>query len=490
MVSKSESKNIVICCDGTANEPKAKAATNVFELMRVMERTEKQILYYDPGLGTESSPMAQTFIGRWVTKILGLMFGYGLRKNILDAYSFLMAHYQPGDKIYIFGFSRGAYTARAIAGMLYTIGLLDKGSHHLLSYAAKKYMQQGKREWANIGAFKGALSRQLWGKSPFYEVPVHFLGVWDTVKSVGLLRDSVQLPYTRSLPNVDNGFHAVALDEKRSKFRPDLWATSGDTKGRVQTIWFEGTHSDVGGGHPESEKGLSDISMQWMVDQAMSCGLKVAEDELRSIQEGRPNNDQNSFMQIHNSLLPLWWILGWWKRKLPNRFWIHHTSVERNLAANDAGKLKHPYDIFQALGSNSVYRKDKQIIIKCKNAYLVQDFTAVELKHLEDYDLPEDSSDALKLLLKIGADSWQSTLKAQLDLAGSSISQNSTDNAIALMERALGKIGAGKIKGERGALADILKLTRMRSLKKEGLLSKVMESSPTLVEGLAEHIPR
>lgn len=149
-------KNIVICCDGTGMEPRARANTNVYEVAGLARRPpEEQVVYYDPGLGTESDPAAQTWIAKKTTKVLGLAFGLGLKKNIGDAYTFLMDFYEPGDRIYMFGFSRGAYTVRAIAGMLRAVGLMQRGCHNLLPYALKLYTQQsGMREWELEASWK------------------------------------------------------------------------------------------------------------------------------------------------------------------------------------------------------------------------------------------------------------------------------------------------------------------------------------------------
>ncbi len=281
------SKNIIVLCDGTSNHVSIYSQTNV---VRIAERLEKpmdetgsrQVVFYDPGLGTEDAPGAFTFIGRSISKFLGLAFGYGLSKNLIDAYTFLMQHYEPGDRIYIFGFSRGAYTARALTGLLGRVGLMDRGCNSLIPYAVK-YYHEGNSHQLNF--FKKRFSRTYnlkWSEViPDIEntslanikdkpsrgvIPVHFLGVWDTVKSVGILRFQVTLPDTDWLPNMLNGRHAVAIDEKRSQYQPELWFADTDDNHEaekekrkrnkqtclhqdVQTKWFPGVHADVGGGY-------------------------------------------------------------------------------------------------------------------------------------------------------------------------------------------------------------------------------------------------
>jgi uncharacterized protein (DUF2235 family) len=130
-------KNIVVCLDGTGNQLKAKGNTNVVRLYEMLDLTDpsKQIAYYDPGVGTFSAQGAWTPIGQRISKLFGLAFGSGLRTNLGEAYTYLMQHYEDGDRLFIFGFSRGAYTARALAGLLRAAGLLRPGSENLVPYA-------------------------------------------------------------------------------------------------------------------------------------------------------------------------------------------------------------------------------------------------------------------------------------------------------------------------------------------------------------------
>lgn len=278
-----QSKNIVVLCDGTANQVTIYSHTNLVRLARRLDKTtskdRRQVMFYDPGLGTAGAPGALTQVGKVVTKLLGLAFGYGLSKNLADAYSFLMKNYEPGDRIYIFGFSRGAYTARALTGLLGRVGLLERGCESLIPYAIKYYHNSDDHQ---LNFFKKRFSRtyalkwrdvsseikdtNLADKASKGVIPVHFLGVWDTVKSVGILRWQVTLPDTDWLPNMINGRHAVAIDEKRSQYQPVLWDsdTNEDHEAQkerrksnfqtclhhdVETKWFPGVHADVGGGY-------------------------------------------------------------------------------------------------------------------------------------------------------------------------------------------------------------------------------------------------
>lgn len=294
-----QSKNIVVLSDGTANQVTVYSHTNLVRLARRLDKTtsidRRQVMFYDPGLGTESAPGALTLVGKVVTKFLGLTFGYGLSKNLADAYAFLMKNYEPGDRIYIFGFSRGAYTARALTGLLGRVGLLERGCESLIPYAIKYYHKSDDHQ---LNFFKKRFSRTYalkWrdviseikdthpaDKASNGVIPVHFLGVWDTVKSVGILRWQVALPDTDWLPNMINGRHAVAIDEKRSQYQPVHWDsdTNEDHEAQkerrksnfqtclhhdVDTKWFPGVHADVGGGYglpAKLEKELVKIKMR------------------------------------------------------------------------------------------------------------------------------------------------------------------------------------------------------------------------------------
>ncbi len=304
------SKNIVICCDGTGNEYGDKN-TNVVKLFQIIEKNpDKQIAYYDPGVGTFSARGVFTKPLKFLSKLMGLAFGYGITRNIEDAYEYLMDKYEQDDYVYLFGFSRGAFTARALAGMLHKCGLLEKGSNNLISYATRMY-RYGKSLTAK--GFKNTFSR---------ECRPHFIGVWDTVKSVGLIRPR-KFPNAILNPDLNIGIHAISIDEKRSKFRPNLWdedSNAGDANRIIKQVWFAGVHSDVGGSYKED--GLSNITLKWMVSEARRHGLLVSEKEVKKI---KPNPED----KLHNSLLPIWWILGWKIRMIKDGSLIHQSVFER-----------------------------------------------------------------------------------------------------------------------------------------------------------------
>jgi uncharacterized protein (DUF2235 family) len=297
-----EGRNIVVCLDGTANQFRG-SYSNVARLYRVMVKNpELQLGYYDPGVGTLPHG-ARTPAGRRVSLAMGLAFGYGLTQNIREAYLYLMNTYQTGDRVFIFGFSRGAYTAKALAGMLHKMGLLERGNENLVDYAIE-YFKNSPSD-ADSELFKRTFSR---------ECKTHFLGLWDAVKSVGWVYNFVKLPYTRRNPSVVSVRHALALDERRVFFQPSRWARSPAAGQSVKEVWFAGVHSDVGGSYPESRSGLSKLAFAWMVGEAVAAGLVVdpAEFDLVFHSPGSEVPSPTAFM--NESLVGLWRVCEWLPR--------------------------------------------------------------------------------------------------------------------------------------------------------------------------------
>ena len=259
-------RNIVIFCDGTSNEF-CTNNTNVVKLYQMLGGSE--IRFYDPGVGTFASAAALLPISKRATMILGLATGYGLMTTVEQAYAFLMNTWQPGDNIYIFGFSRGAYTSRVVAAMLHAFGLLPKGQEHLIPYASKMLETFTPAQAHLLSEFKDTFGRPC---------DVRFLGLWDTVTSYGWAWSPKTLPFTRNNPSVQIVRHAIAIDERRAFFRQNLWGSSGN----VKQVWFAGVHSDIGGSYVQAESGLSQITLQWMWREAKDAGLR-----LDAVQEGR-----------------------------------------------------------------------------------------------------------------------------------------------------------------------------------------------------------
>lgn len=279
-------KNIVICCDGTGNEINANL-TNVLKLFRIVERGERQCVYYDPGVGTigESDPWSR--IKRDAKGVFGLATGYGLDDNILGAYEFLVRNYEDEDNIYLFGFSRGAYTVRVLAGFLHLIGLLHPEQSNIDDYALTAYKRGAEQNDLSVAWHFKRIAKAR-------SVTIKFLGVWDTVASVVVPRADrmfvpslLTLPYTRTNPSIAIVRHAIAIDERRRMFRLNRWtepqnyvlnpfAVPDQTEPQdIKQVWFAGVHADIGGGYPEEGSALSKFPLDWMIAEAKEAGLRV-----------------------------------------------------------------------------------------------------------------------------------------------------------------------------------------------------------------------
>lgn len=276
-------KNIVICSDGTWNTPDQKdkgiiSPSNVAKMaLAVASCTNggtQQLLYYDSGVGTH-----------WHDRLRGGISGWGISRNILQAYYFLMEHYEPGDRIFFFGFSRGAYTVRSVAGFLRNCGLLKKENRHMVHNAYKLYRRRDKESHPR------AVEAELFRRTFSRETPVHFIGVWDTVGALGipvsnldLINKAFNLEFhdVELSSSIANAFQALAIDERRKAFEPCLWTRQSDVPGqRLEQVWFSGVHTNVGGGYKDS--GLSDITLTWMSDRARECGLGLDLAPLQSL---------------------------------------------------------------------------------------------------------------------------------------------------------------------------------------------------------------
>jgi uncharacterized protein (DUF2235 family) len=311
-------KNIVICCDGTGNEF-SDHNSNVVKLYSTLIIDGKtQIGYYHPGVGTMGAPTASNPFTKFWTRVAGLAFGMGLLANVGDAYRYLMNTYEVGDQIFLFGFSRGAYTARALAGVLHMFGLLYPGNDGLIPYILRMY---AKKTRAAKGMQHTMTVAQGFKNTFCRDCPLHMVGVWDTVSSVGYIWDPVRLPYTAQNPDMMNGRHAVSIDERRCYFRNNLWGPA--LPGRsVKQVWFAGVHSDVGGSYAEAESGLSKIALEWMLCEAVSLGLMVdsarADFILGRTQATPPAPvPPDPRGVLHNSLTAVWWLLEF----LPHSYW-------------------------------------------------------------------------------------------------------------------------------------------------------------------------
>jgi len=305
-------KNIVICCDGTGNEY-GDNNTNVIETYKISKKTDQQIVFYDPGVGAGSwEYMEGKKPGEDSMKSMSdKATGVGLQENINDAYRFLMKIYTSGDRLFLFGFSRGAFTVRSLAGMLYKIGLLPMDNENLLPYAAKLYNIDDNPGMAQ--GFRETFCRHC---------PVHFIGVWDTVSSL-VMNAGKKWHDGRLNPDVSYGYHALAIDEQRKDFIPALWfENSADLAvGQVvEQVWFAGVHSNVGGWY--DERGLSNISLHWMLNHAKTRGFIFDDGELNK-------RCKNPHDKLHKSRTGLWRVRGKYLRNIMKGSKVHKSVFDR-----------------------------------------------------------------------------------------------------------------------------------------------------------------
>lgn len=320
-------KRIIICCDGTWNSPedeheRSSGPTNVIKLSRAIlpfdDKSQKhQITYYLAGVGT----------GGLLDKIKGGAFGEGLSANIKDAYLFLINNYREGDELWFFGFSRGAYTARSLIGLIKNSGLLKKEYASSLDEAYDLYRGRSNATRPNSATAKAFKEQYGW------QPDITFLGVWDTVGSVGipdyilshLLKDRWNFHDVQLSSIVQNAYHAVSIDEERGDFKPSLWEKDPDNHNPNQVmeeVWFSGAHSDVGGGYPEKEAGLSNIALKWVIQKASHVGLVFDSNFVNKIKEdlcSEPHDSVTGFFKARQKEL----------RPLPPRALIHRSVLER-----------------------------------------------------------------------------------------------------------------------------------------------------------------
>lgn len=278
-------KRIVICIDGTWDTPESRFAghtrrTNVIKMVRAItpcdQQGVEQVIYYVRGIGTGT-------IG-FLDRHIGGATGAGISRTIQDCYRFIANNHNDGDELFLFGFSRGAYSVRSLSGLLNTVGLISKNELRYVPHAYAYYHTPTEKRRSSPHY---DLIHQLNRRIP---PAIKFLGVWDTVGALGVpmpgLRriqnwigkrwKSVRVGFhnCRLVSEVENAFQGLALDERRGPFRPALWDASTGQK-RIQQVWFPGVHRNVGGGC--KNEGLSDIAFRWLASRAVECGLEVSE---------------------------------------------------------------------------------------------------------------------------------------------------------------------------------------------------------------------
>jgi uncharacterized protein (DUF2235 family) len=330
-------RNLVVCCDGTSNEIIGNS-TNVLKLYRMATKDDRQRVFYDAGVGAIASWPAWGRQWQRLKEVLGLATGFGLDENILRAYRWLCENYEPGDRIYLFGFSRGAYTVRALGGLLHMIGLLSRDQLHLTGFALTAYKRAAEKDDLPVAWQFARLTSAI-------DAPIHFLGVWDTVASVLVPRPdrlylpSLQfLPYTKQNNRVATFRHAIAIDERRAMFRTYRWedgqtfktskfAKTGIAQDERQ-VWFAGVHADVGGGYAEDESGIAKFPLRWLVNEAKEHGLRLSSSMADHLIEGKAvSGGKLSYAKpdalglVHRSLRGVWWALEAWPKRVKWRRW-------------------------------------------------------------------------------------------------------------------------------------------------------------------------
>lgn len=312
-------RTLVLCFDGTGDQFDSDNS-NIVQFFSMLKKDDpaQQMVYYQAGIGTYNTTQIATPSGAKLSKTIDMMVGKHLDGHVMDGYKFIMQNYEAGDKICLFGFSRGAYTARALAGMLHKVGLLPRCNHQQVPFAYKMYSMDDETGWKQSRAFKKAFS---------IDVEIEFVGVWDTVSSVGIIPRT--LPFTRANNKIRYFRHALSLDERRARFLPNFYhrsteadnalgiqkgemprsckklhhfpfthhekgSTSGHphedivreferrysqsaTETNVEEVWFSGCHCDVGGGSIENgaRYSLARISLRWMIRECFKANSGI-----------------------------------------------------------------------------------------------------------------------------------------------------------------------------------------------------------------------
>ncbi|CAZ85424.1 unnamed protein product [Tuber melanosporum] len=310
-------KRIIICCDGTWQDSdggKLEVPTNVTRVARALKSFTddgvSQVIYYQSGVGT----------GGTVNRLIGGGTGFGLSENVREAYGFLAHNYHPGDTIHLFGFSRGAYTARSICGLVCRIGILTKKGMDNFYQVYQDYQAKKFRSQSAVAEFQAREG----GSLVIPNVRVKTICCWDTVGSLGIPSTGVpiigdwiagneQEKYgfhdTDLSPRVDNAFHALALDEHRGPFTPTLWKKTDDTPVNLKQCWFPGVHTNVGGGYEDQE--IADMTLSWMIQQLLPF-LQFDDDYLKIIIHNSDDHSSGEWAagKIYDSATGIMRIVG------------------------------------------------------------------------------------------------------------------------------------------------------------------------------------
>ena len=387
-------KSIFVCCDGTGNEFAAKDSldgnSNVVKLYTALKLDTRHVAYYHPGVGTLGDPTKEG-LSRGLSVLTGLAFGGGFEENVLDAYRYLMQHYAAGDRVFIYGFSRGAYTARALAGLLHGYGLLCRGNEGHIPYAWRMYTQR----IANVKELNAhTLSTDTTFRDTFShrDFSIFFVGLWDTVSSVGWITSPLRLLDMAQNPTIKRGRHAVSIDERRCFYQDNLWGSPVPIAGSatqklqdVRQVWFSGVHSDVGGSYPQRTSGLANITLQWMIEETKAACKGIGDtcfDDARvrmvlgTPEPGEPTPANAALASIyetpkvpaelHKSLTGVWWLL----ELLPHRYYDKDDS---------SAKMRIPLGAYRNIPGGSLIHPSVKDRLKTDPCYRPRNITLSEI---------------------------------------------------------------------------------------------------------------
>ena len=297
-------KRIAIFCDGTWNTPDKfengkPCQTNVVKLANALSQYSAdgtvQKLFYNIGIGGEGSLISRVYDGAT---------GTGISKNILQAYFFVMNNYEPGDELFLFGFSRGAFTVRSLSGLIRNSGILNMKYLDKIPQAYDLY--RSRHPTYHPKEFQATLFRKTYAVEDVTRIK--FIGVWDTVGALGnplflkgIVSTRNEFHDTELSSKIENAFHALAIDEKRKNFEAALWHQQKGAKDQtLEQMWFSGVHSDVGGGYPET--GLSDISLKWIMEKAQGCNLGFDPVPMQPDPSGQMHESMKGFYNLGKKL--------------------------------------------------------------------------------------------------------------------------------------------------------------------------------------------
>lgn len=356
-------KNIILCSDGTGNRGGKGQGTNVWRLFNAIDlnshkgadNNPRQITCYDDGVGSEDGKLLKT---------IGGAFGHGLSRNIRDLYQFLACNYNPGDRIFLFGFSRGAFTVRSLAGMITRCGIVKRENYS----SAKAFSRAIEEAFILYKAARkdggGEAAKKFKAENSDGNEKITCIGVWDTVDAIGVpfdrLRGWIDKFAKNSFhshdlsPNIEYGYHALAIDDQRKTFCPVMWdeklsIKNGRPEDTIEQVWFAGAHSNVGGGYPK--QGMAQVTLDWMMRRVARHGLIFEEgaqaDVVKAARVGDKLYDSRSGLAVYYRYMPRD-IDTISKRYCAGNTKIHHSVLERIEQAPlgySPGNLPSEFDI-------------------------------------------------------------------------------------------------------------------------------------------------